>query len=276
MDRLAHTRLLNYIVFKLFQPNPVRLYMFRLVLGLLLLVLSSPSIQAERLTLYSEEFPPFNYTHEGKFTGAATEIVEANMKIAEQDYAIKSYPWARSFHNTQVEKNAFIYSISRRQKRESLFKWVGVLAPANQSVFALKKRTDISIHSLDDMKAYTIGTTLEDSRESYLVSQGFDISTFERIGGNTPYHQLFLQLKRGRIDLWPMPNAVMKHIVLANNEDPSRIIKQVFKLEEISQEGYYLAASLTTSDEIIFKLRKALKEFKQSKAYADIIKKWGL
>jgi len=50
----------------------------------------------------------------------------------------------------------------------------------------------------------------------------------------------------------------------------------VFKLEEMSSEGYYIAASLTTSDEIVNRLRKALIEFKKTNAYADILKKWGL
>jgi len=96
------------------------------------------------------------------------------------------------------------------------------------------------------------------------------------VGGNTPYAQLYLQLKRGRIDLWPMPNAVMNYLVRDMKEDPNKIIKKVYTLDEISQEGYYIAASLTTSDTIVQKLRKALIEFKQTKAYTDIIEKWGL
>jgi len=248
-------------------------YLLRL---LMVFFMCSTSLNAEKLTLYTEEFPPFNFTKDGKVIGASTEVVRAIMRISSQDYVINSYPWARSFHSSQSNKNALIYSISRRLKREHLFKWIGVIVPANQSVFALKRRKDIVINSLEDMKPYTIGTTLEDSREAYLATQGFDISSFERFGGDTAYSQLFVLLKEGRIDLWPMPNAVMSYVVSEKNEDPEQIIKNVFKLEKMSSEGYYIAASLTTSDEIVNRLRKALVEFKKTNAYADILKKWGL
>lgn len=243
---------------------------------LILLLILSPYLKAAKLTLYTDEFPPFNYIKNGKIIGASTEVVRAIMELSEQNYTIKSYPWARSYRSSQTNKNALIYSISRREKREDLFKWIGVITPANHSIFALKSRTDIIINSLEDMRPYTIGTSFDDARESYLANKGFDVSTFERIGGNTPYSQLYLQLKRGRIDLWPMPNAVMNHLVRGNKEDPDHIIKKVFALEEISQEGYYIAASLTTPDTVVDQLRKALTEFKKTKAYTDIIKKWGL
>jgi len=249
----------------------------RFLTNLLLILLSfNSTLKANTLTVYTDEFPPFNYIQDGKIIGASTEVVRAIMEISEQDYIIKSYPWARSYRIIQTSKNALIYSISRRQKREGLFKWIGVITPANHSIFALKNRTDIIIDSLDDMKPYIIGTSFDDARESYLANKGFDVSTFERVGGNTPYAQLYLQLKRGRIDLWPMPNAVMNYLVRDMKEDPNKVIKKVYTLDEISQEGYYIAASLTTSDAIVQRLRRALTEFKQTKAYTDIIEKWGL
>lgn len=251
--------------------------MLQLKLVLILFSLSFHSaLRGEQLTLYTEEFPPFNYTQDSKHTGAATEIVKAVMVLAKQDYVIKSYPWARSYHASQTEKNALIYSISRRQKREPLFKWIGIIAPANQSVFALRTRTDININNLNEMKKYTIGTTIEDARESYLVAKGFNLSQFERVGGNSAYQLQFWQLMRGRIDLWPMPNAVMNYVVKDSNEDPKKVIKNVFPLKEISQEGYYIAASLSTSDEVVDKLKKALNAFKKTEDYRQIIKKWGL
>ncbi|MGB0941734.1 MAG: substrate-binding periplasmic protein [Marinomonas sp.] len=242
----------------------------------LLLIILIPPLAAAPITLYSEEFPPFNYTDNGKFIGASTEVVEAIMKISEQEYEIKSFPWARSMHISQSKENAFIFSISRRQSRENLFKWVGILVPANQSVFALKSRKDIKINQLEDMKNFTIGTTFKDAREAYLLTRGFDFVNLKRLSGENTYQQHYKQLKQGRIDLWPMPNAVMNHVVTSFGDKPDNWIQNVFKLDEISQEGYYLAASLTTSDALVNKLRQALIEFKQSEAYSKIIVKWGL
>lgn len=253
-----------------------KLMLFNKLCFALLLSIFIPHLTAASLTLYSEEFPPFNYTDKGKFVGASTEVVEAIMQITQQDYEIKSFPWARSMHISQHKKNGFIFSISRRKDREKLFKWVGVLVPANQSVFALKSRTDIRINQLNDMKPFIIGTTFKDARETFLLTKGFDSLNFKRLSGENTYHQHYEQLKLGRIELWPMPNAVMNHVVTSYGDKPDNWIQNVFKLDEISQEGYYLAASLTTSDDLINKLRQALIDFKQSEAYSQIILKWGL
>ncbi|EAQ63689.1 hypothetical protein MED121_03292 [Marinomonas sp. MED121] len=241
-----------------------------------LLSILIPHLTAASLTLYSEEFPPFNYTEKGKFIGASTEVVEAIMQIAKQDYEIKSFPWARSMHISQYKENGFIFSISRRKDREKLFKWVGVLVPANQSVFALKSRTDIKLNKLEDMQSFSIGTTYKDARETFLITKGFDPKSFKRLSGENTYQQHYEQLKQGRIDLWPMPNAVMNHVVTSSGDEPDNWIQNVFKLDEISQEGYYLAASPKTSDALINNLRDTLAQFKKTQAYADIINKWGL
>jgi len=123
-------------------------------LGQLLTMLSLFSFQAvaEKLTIYTEEFPPFSYTENDKVIGASTEVIEAIMKKNGLDYQIKTYPWARSYAVVQKQKNSFIYSISRRENREKLFQWVGEIVPSKQSVFALKSRNDISVKSLEDLK----------------------------------------------------------------------------------------------------------------------------
>jgi polar amino acid transport system substrate-binding protein len=79
-----------------------------------------------------------------------------------------------------------------------------------------------------------------------------------------------------RIDLWPMPDAVMNYIVGKAGDDMNTVLRKVFELSEISTEGYYIAASLQTLDDVVNKIRTTLEDFKKSAEYEMILDKWGL
>lgn len=238
--------------------------------------LASPMEKNENLTLFTEEFPPFNFTEAGKTTGVSTEVVEAVLKQAGYDYEIRSYPWARTYKVAQETPNALVFSISRRANREDLFKWVGEVVPAVHSVFALRDRTDIQIEDLQDLRRYEIGTNINDAREAYLMNNGFEAHKLQRIGGNSPHLVNYRKLKLGRIDLWPMPDAVMSHIVRTAGDDPEETLRNVFVFNELSTGGYYIAASLRTPDIVVDKIRKTLEKFKKTGEYRAILREWGL
>lgn len=164
---------------------------------------------ARKLTIYTEEFPPFNFTEKGKITGVSAEVVRHVMAAAGMQYKIKSLPWAQSYNLAQKERNALIFSISRNEKRELLFKWIGILTPTTYSAMALKSRSDIKITSLSDMKKYKIGTTKDDIVEIWLVDKGFALSELVRASGDHAALSNFKNLLNKRIDVWPFPDAVL-------------------------------------------------------------------
>ena len=231
---------------------------------------------AQKLTIYTEEVAPYNFTEGNKIVGVSTEVVEAVMNKAGLDYEMVSYPWARTYKLATERPNSLIFSISRRPKRETTFKWIGVIVPSRHSVFALKSRIDIKIENIDDLKKYTIGTTLGDARETYLLENGFKISDLQRVAGKTAYVQNYQKLKLGRIDLWPMSEAIAYYIVRKSGDDPDRQIRKVYLFEEMSKGGYYIASSLQTSDDIVKTIRETLEKFKKTTKYQQILEHWDL
>jgi len=159
------------------------------ILNALIIILIACTLQAQTLTIYTEEFPPFNYTNNNQIEGVSTDIVNAVMKKTYFDYSIISIPWARAYKMSQEDPNSLIFSISRRVKRENLFKWIGIIVPSVHSVFALKSRDDIIIDKLDDLKQYQIGTAIEDARETYLVTKGIELKKLQREAGKSAYLQ---------------------------------------------------------------------------------------
>jgi polar amino acid transport system substrate-binding protein len=235
-------------------------------------------VNANALTLniYTEEFPPFNFTEKGKITGVSTEIVRHVMADTGIQYRIVSLPWKETYQRVQDEPNSLIFSISRNQSREKLFKWIGIIVPTSYFVMALKSRKDITIESLEDMKKYKIGTTMDDIVESWLIGKGFDTGDFYRSSGDNATLKNFMNLLNNRTDICPFPDAVAYHIVRkAGNTNPGLLIKKVFPIQELSG-GYHMAAGLHTPDHVVMQISQALRKFKQSDTYYKILAHWGV
>jgi polar amino acid transport system substrate-binding protein len=241
-----------------------------------LIVTFACPLYAQTLTLYTEEFPPYNFTQEGQITGVSTEVVKQVLVRAGFKINITSLPWDRAYHLAQKKDNALIYSISRRQNRENLFKWIGVLTPTTYSVFGLNGRSDVKVKTLRDLKRYKIGTSIDDARESYLLEKGFELSDFNRVGGDHTHLRNLKKLIDRRIDVWPMPDAVAYFTAKQEGHDnPAKVLKKLLSLDELSG-GYYLAASLKTSDRVVSRIAKALEDFVQTGAYKKTLNDWGL
>jgi polar amino acid transport system substrate-binding protein len=243
---------------------------------LLLSVIAVGNVDAQSLTIFTEEFPPFNFTEKGKITGVSTEIVRHVMADTGIQYQIKSLAWKETYQRAQEEPNSLIFSISRNKSREKLFKWIGIIVPTSYFVMALKSRTDIKVESLEDMKKYKIGTTMDDIVESWLISKGFDTGDFYRSSGDNATQKNFMNLLNKRIDVCPFPDAVAYHIVRkAGHSNPGLLLQKTFPIEELSG-GYHMASGLKTPDSDVFQISQALRKFKQSDKYYKILAHWGV
>jgi polar amino acid transport system substrate-binding protein len=239
-------------------------------------ILLTTIANAQQLIIYTEEFPPFNFIEKGKVTGVSAEVVNRVMKATGMEYTIKSLPWTQAYNLAQNEKNALIFSIGRNKNREHLFKWIGILTPTTYSAMALKSRKDIKISSLDNMKKFKIGTTIDDLVESWLFEKGFSASELARSSGDNAALKNFKNLLNKRIDIWPFPDAVAFYIVRKQGHtNPDALLQKVFTIDELSG-GYYIASSKKTSDSIVLKVSRALTQFKQTDDYFKILAHWGV
>ena len=247
-----------------------------LICLLLLSTMFTSHLNALELTIYTEDFPPFNFTEKGKITGVSTEVVQHVLADTGLQYQIISLPWDQSYSLAQKSADTLIFSISRNSKREALFKWIGILTPTTYSIMTLNSRTDIKIARLEDIKKYKVGTTTDDIVESWLLGKGFSTSDLFRSSGSNAALKNFRNLLNRRIDLWPFPDAVAYFIARQEgHSDPDQLFKKAFPISELSG-GYYMAASLETSDAVVQQISQALKKFKQSDDYFKILAHWGV
>lgn len=229
-------------------------------LGLFLLMMLISSVAfGQKIDVVTEEWAPYNYAENGVVKGMSTEIVEATLRKANLSFDIQLFPWIRAYTMVQENRNTLIYTISRTKERENMFKWVGPLAPRTQYLFKLKKREDLKVESLADVKEYITGVVRGDAMEQFLQKEGFVLNkNFEEV----PYpKQNVRKLFHGRIDFITGNELDLAVLVKKLGYNYSDVEKTLLLIDK---GGYYMAFHKDTSDAVVNKTRKAFEAIKIS------------
>lgn len=226
-------------------------------------LLSSSAFAAD-FKIMTEEYPPFNYSDGGQVTGLSTDVVLEIAKRIGHPTDIEMLPWARAYGLIQQKDGLLLYSMTRTEAREGLFKWVGPVAPNKWVLFA-KKGSGVAVGSLDDAKKVAkIGTYKDDAAESFLKEQGFtNLDSVLDDEQNVP------KLMAGRINLW-----IVGELQGIHKAKKKGVADQLEKVLDVKDTQLYIAFSKNTSDEDVAKWQKALDDMKADGTYDTIMKKY--
>lgn len=224
----------------------------------------------QSIQVVTEEYPPYNYSENGKVLGFCTEVVKEVLKRANLDYSIHSYPWSESYQMAQSQPNVLIYSIGRNVAREPLFKWVDVIAKTEVYFYKLKSRTDIKIKKIDDIQKYRIGAVRDDFRAQWLMKQGFA----DRLNLVPDDIQNMRRLFDHKIDIFPIGEFVAYHIAHQLGHAFNDLEKTLY-VKDMSAD-LFMAFSKQTADVVVEKCIKALFEIKKDGTYEKIKSKYAI
>lgn len=227
---------------------------------------------AQKLQVVTEEFPPYNYLENGRVVGLSTEVVRTVFSELNLEMEIQVLPWARAYQKAQTAPNTLIYTIGKTPERETLFQWVGVIAPSKSYLFALKNRDDIELNLLNDAKRFRVGAVRRSIRSQYLLKEGFTMG--ENLEINTSYKANFLMLYNNRIDLWAMNEFTAYFIVKQAGYNPQSLLKKAFFLKPLSETEYHMAFSPQTPTTLVQQFREALAKVKTQAFYQQIQNKY--
>lgn len=225
------------------------------------------------IRVVTEINPPNQYIADGTLTGPLVEIVQMALAEAHINASIEVLPWTRALRAAQDEQNVLIFSLGRTAEREPRFKWVGQIDEVRVFIYAQVERA-IHLESLDDARPLVVGTVYDDIREKYLLNHGFVLG--QNLASVRQHELNYAKLKAGRIDLWPASQDLMDYVVRTAGDDPAKTVKPVWEITDLMQgyTGGFMACSLSTSDDIVDRLRQALDQMKRDGRYAAIHKKW--
>jgi polar amino acid transport system substrate-binding protein len=219
---------------------------------------------ANKLNIMTEEYPPYNYTQDGKVTGLATDIVRDIASELNIKNSIKMMKWAKAYNIIQKKSNQVLFVMTRTDKREKLFKWVGPVAENKWVLFA-RKWNNLVINSLDDAKKVKrIGTYKHDACETFLKDNGF-----KNLDSVSLDVQNVKKLNANRIDLWIVGE--IQGYFKAKQIRKSHILEKVY---DIKNTQLYIAFSKDTADSTINMWQSKLDKMKEDGRYKKILDRY--
>lgn len=218
------------------------------------------------LTLYTEEYPPFNFEERGALRGISVDLMDemlsrAGSRLSKDD--IQLVPWSQGYDRAQNRANTAVFATTRTPSREDLFKWVGPIAPTRVVVTG-PADADINIGDLDDVQRYTVGTVRDDVGEMLLLEEGVSRETLEPVASPEPNAR---KLAAGRIDLWAYEENVAKWILSEVGENPGD-----YETYYVLDEGeLHFAFNPDTPDSVLEQLQEALDSMREDGTYQQIL-----
>lgn len=221
--------------------------------------------QPQPLHLYTEEYPPINFSLNGQPTGLATEMVRAIMRRTGQNAPISLVPWARGYQLALTRPNTGLFVTMRTPERERLFKWVGPLTRNVTSFYALRS-SGLSIEGLEQARAFDeIAVPRDWYSHQRLLAKGF--SNLTPVTGPS---QVVSMLKRGRVKLMVLDNLSLSAL-LAQGDIRADEVQLLFTL---MHSDSYIAFSTQTDAALIRRWQRELDGMKADGSFAAIYRKW--
>ena len=93
--------------------------------------------------------------------------------------------WARAFQETLKKPNLVLLSLLRTDEREAQFQWLGKVHKVKSSLASLCISTHIQLDSLEDAKAFRVGTIKGYGSADFLQNKGLVEAQNLRLISNT-------------------------------------------------------------------------------------------
>jgi polar amino acid transport system substrate-binding protein len=242
--------------------------------AMVFLALSPRLVQAANFTALTETLPPLNYEVDGQVTGFSSELLDLMAQDAGLTINKQLLPWVRAYGIVQSNKDTLIYSIVRNPERESLFQWVGPISPRRIFLYKHRDRTDISLKTIDDARAYRIGTNNESAATISLIKQGFQISTHR----GTPGLEIAVDDEANmrkfiakRFDLLVSVDWAATYNAKNSGLSPGDIQPAILLDESFE---YWYGINLSTDPAVVRKLNLALQKIKKDGRYQKLQQKY--
>jgi polar amino acid transport system substrate-binding protein len=221
----------------------------------------SATAQSEtKFTFYTEQFPPYNMTSDGKafahkaenISGLCTDIVKQMITHLPYKNQIKLRNWDYSINKVKQKENHALFCAARSPEREDSFYWVGPLTEIRWTLFA-KPGSDITLKTLEDARKYRIGGYNGDVMTRFLQDKKFNVSSTANDSVNPKRLQL------GQIDLW-IADELSGPYVASDSAD----IEDLKPVLTFKETPLYLAVNNQTDPKILRTINEAFEKVRKS------------
>ena len=205
-----------------------------------------------RIKFMTEDYPPFNYTKDGKLQGISVDILVELFKRTATELTrdnIELLSWARGYNLTLNRENHALFSTTRTAERENLFKWVGPFATHTVGLTA-RKESGIKVNSNEDLQNLRIGVVKDDVGHLLLRAAGVPDEKLDIVLTNESNYK---KLIAGRVDVISYAREVTNWGLINLGEN---ILDYEF-VYELHRGDLYLALNTQIDDAIVRELQSA-------------------
>jgi polar amino acid transport system substrate-binding protein len=227
----------------------------------MLLLLQQPSIGAaiDDFEMITEKYPPFNYRNDyGELTGISIDILAQILKKLDASISamdVSLLPWFEGYNRTIKTDKTMLFSTVRSAEREKLFKWVGPIDSV-ETVLIAKKKSNIKITSIEDIKKHKVVAIQDDSSAFALVNNGIAERTINLVNNG---NEMLFTLNSGKADLAAYADFATKWLIRSNGEN----IKNYEVVYNVGKQDLYFAFNINTDDAVIKEFQDALDSMKK-------------
>lgn len=227
---------------------------------------------AEQLSIATSEWPPYEYSENGKPVGFATEIIEKVLPKMGYEAKIEFMPWKRATELAKSGEADALFSASHSAERaEYLFYPETPLHPSEYVFFVRKADVGkLKFDTFDDLKPYKVGVTRGYSYSDELLKKLEEFKNSEE--GNTDEMNLE-KLDGGRIDYFPSDLLVGLTLVKKLGLQD----KIIYLEKRIKVKDYFITFSQKSSKvnpDLVKKFSDELKAYMQTDEYKQLQAKY--
>jgi polar amino acid transport system substrate-binding protein len=232
------------------------------VLTVLLSLAAAPVAAADAVHFTTEDYPPYNFREGSDIKGAGYDQLLLMMKKVGVPYSLDMMPWARALALAETTPMHCVFTAAHIPERDGRFKWVEPIG-IGRNLMIGRKGGGIDVRSVEEAKAYTVGTQRDDYTETLLKNEGFT-----KIDLATDLKLTLKKLESARIDLMPVDE--QHYNVLEKAGEPIEV-KFVF-----TEQTFSIACHPDFPEELRAKMQAALDTLIADGTQAKILERYGL
>lgn len=221
--------------------------------GLLLAALSVWAKPFPKLSIYTEDWPPYQYEENKQLKGISVDLLALMLKHVGSTQTVsdmKIVPWARGMLLLKSEKNTVLFLTTRTAERNDQFKWVGPVFKNRSFIIALKSN-HISIKNKDELRKLRSAAVRGDVSSAYLNKMGMPKQNLA-LANNSSSVVRMLSFNRTDIiiDNWDNFSSIVSELGL--NISDFEVVGEAYA-DDVSY-----AFNIQTEDEVVERLQQAL------------------
>lgn len=216
----------------------------------------------ETLLFTTESYPPYIFQEaSGPLRGISVDQVREIAKDSGINYRIEIMPWARAIALAETQSSC-VFSAAQTPERQARFRWALPLAKS-QSILVKHRNAGVTAKTLEEAKAYTVGTHRSDYTETLLQNL-----KFAKIDISSTFDVTLAKLLRGSIDLMPLSQDVYDQLRKRGVE--------LEKVTQLSDQQLGIACNLSVPWATVKAMQTKLDQMIADGTQARIYRTYGL